>query len=280
MGLTFTPEFDFYRPLGFLAGGWRPEAVFHVPGTVAKTSPTSFRHLVTFAERFQKVVEDQKQTNSCTANAMIGLMEYMFRMEKGFWEEFSRPFSYWTGRSYRGMQNQDSGAIIGDVLQAAGEFGVCLDPVWQFDEALINTRPNELAFRQAKRYRLVNPRRIPRQSVEEVLSGGGDPAKARPVVGGFIVHQDKFFGPQVRQTGEIFVPGPGSSFAGWHALLIAGYDSDTIEGPNSWGPGWASNSVCGHAGWYRMDKQYLLDPRFSMDFCTGDFVEVPEGVTQ
>lgn len=278
MGLTFVPEFDFARPLGFIAGGWRPDAKFHVPGSVASSAPTSFRHLSLFPERFQKATEDQRQTNSCTSNALVSFYEYMFRKQKGFWEDFSRPFPYYTGRSYRGMQHTDGGAIIGDVFQAAGEFGVPLDPVWQFDEALINTRPSELAYQQAKRYRLVNPRRIPREAVLEVISGGGDPEKAKPVVAGFIVHQDRFFGPQVRQNGEIWLPSPSSSYGGWHALLVAGYDTDWIEGPNSWGPTWASNSVCGRPGWYRMDMGYLKDPRYSMDFCTGDLVEVPEGV--
>jgi hypothetical protein len=278
MALTFVPEYDFYRPLGHLAGGWRVEHQVFVPGSIARVAPPEFRHLALFPERFQRATEDQLQTNSCTANAVIALQEYLFQMQKGFWQDFSRPFTYWTGRSYRGMQNNDGGAIIGDVIQATGEFGICTDPIWQFDPALINTKPSEAAFRQAKRYKMVNPRRIPREAVLEVLSGGGDPDKARPVVGGFIVHQREFFGPTVLQTGEIVLPTSSSSYGGWHAMLIAGYSTDWIEGPNSWGSNWASQSVTGHAGWYRMDIGYLRSQQYSMDFCTGDLVEVPEGV--
>jgi hypothetical protein len=280
VSLQFVPEYDFHRPLGFLAGGWEPRNEFHVAGSVATSVPPSFRHLTMFPDRFQKATEDQEQTNSCTGNALVSLHEYFFKKQKGFWEDFSRLFPYFNGRAYRGWQNQDGGAVIGDVFRAAAEFGICMNPVHQFDSRMVNQRPSQLAYQQAKRYRLVNARRIARESVLEVLSGGGDPEKAKPVVGGFIVHQDRFFGPKVRQTGEILLPSSSSSYAGWHALLIAGYDTDWLEGPNSWGSTWASNSVCGRPGWYRIDKGYLLDPRYSSDFCTGDFVEVPEGVVQ
>lgn len=293
MPLTFVPEYDFSRPMGFVQSSIRPHDEFFIAGSFG-SAPKQARQLDWFPYAFQKATEDQRQTSSCTGNAAIALMEFLDSVKQaGFLlgeliEEFlakidrvnfSRLFPYYFAREKRGWQNSDGGAVISDIFEVLGKMGCPLEPYWMFKESLLFTRPDSRAIAQAARHLLVNPRRVPRESVFEVISGGGDHTKARPVVCGVQVYQHRFFAPDVQKTGWIDMPSKTSDYAGGHALLFTGYDigtEDWVEGPNSWGQNWASQSVVGRAGWFRMNAQYLRDPRMSDDFWTGDYVRVKE----
>ena len=291
MPVTFVPEYEFSRPMGHIPSAVTPHDQFFAVGSFGG-APKRARLLEWFPYAFQKATEDQRQTSTCTGNAAVALQEFLDAVQQVDWAlgdltpekenevdwaNFSRLFPYYFARELRGWQNSDSGAVITDVFNVLGTKGNCLEPFWMFKESLLFTRPDAKAITQAARHLLINPRRVPREAVFEVLSGGGDPKKARPIVGGFQVYQHRFFAPDVTRTGWIDVPMKTTDYAGGHALLLGGYDigsEDWIEGPNSWGSNWASQSVTGHAGWYRMNAQYIRDPKLSDDFWTGDGLRV------
>lgn len=296
MPLTFVPEYEFSRPMGFVPSSRRPHDAEFAVGSLG-AAPRRCRLLELFPYAFQFATEDQRQTSTCTGNAVVELAEFLDAIEqaKGAdgiaigslkpdveaaldWTNFSRMFPYYFGREKRGWQTVDAGAVIADVFEAAGSKGICLEPWWMFKEANVNVRPDARAIAQAARHLLVNPRRVAREAVREVLSGGGDATKARPIVCGVQVYQHRFFSPEVQKTGWIDLPSKTTDYAGGHALLFAGYDDqeDWTEGPNSWGKGWAFQSVCGRPGWFRMHMQYLRDPKLSSDFWTGDYIRTKE----
>lgn len=275
MGLTFVPEYEFARPTGFMPGLRRPEDSLFVP-RVGAAYPRVYRQVVEHANHFQRKVEDQRQTSSCTWNALGVLKEYLHFKKKKEWADFSRLFGYYFSRARRGWENTDSGALISDCFEVAATMGSPLEPFWMFKENLLYVRPDARAVQQAKRNRLIGIKRVAREDIFNVLSGGGDPEKARPVVGGFIVYQHRFFASEVVRTGWIDAPARTTDYAGWHAMAITGYnvDEDWIEGPQSWGEDWATQPVVGRTGWYRMSGQYLRSQNFSMDFWTAEDVEV------
>lgn len=275
MGLTFVPEYEFVRPTGFIPSLRNPDDKVFRAGLFG-TVPQRFRQLEEFPDFFQNSTEDQRQTSSCTWNAIAVLYEFLHAMQTGSWANFSRMFGYYHSRKKRGWQNSDSGAIISDCFEVAATKGTCLEAVWMFKESLLFTEPSVSAVNQAARHRLIKIERVASEDIYEVLSGNGDPSKARPVVGAFIVHQHRFFAPDVVKSGWIDMPSKTSDYAGWHAMAIAGFDKTEgwIEGPQSWGDDWASQSITGRKGWYRMNAAYLAEPKYSMDFWTAHELEM------
>jgi C1A family cysteine protease/RNA polymerase subunit RPABC4/transcription elongation factor Spt4 len=179
-------------------------------------------------------VEDQKRTNSCAFNAIVGALEYQqVRMGARF-INLSRLFIYYNARKIAEREGEDCGTQMPLAMAATLGFGACDETVWPFDEAAVLTRPNAQAYRDAQLHEAISFARVtPGGGVQAALAAGF------PVVFGTFV-PDRFY-QEAAQTGVM--PQPAEQIeqpAGGHAMLIVGYDNPAKQWivRNSWSDRW------------------------------------------
>ncbi|WP_419808615.1 C1 family peptidase [Sphingomonas sp.] len=183
-------------------------------------------------------VEDQRQTNSCVANAIVGALELHQRKAGMAPVDMSRLFLYWNARSITKNEANDNGSFIHHGMAAVLAFGVCEERMWPFEEAMVRAQPTDACFKNATSYEAIQFARTPR----------GEPAMAAlaqglPVAFGIVLPSECY---QVAgQTGT--VPNPETiqvnSAPSGHAMLIVGYDLEekVYIVRNSWGAGYGQN---------------------------------------
>ena len=236
--------------------------------TAPAALPTSF-NLGDQSEHPLPPVEDQGQTNSCTAQAAAVLVEYLYRWATGTYDHFSRLFIYYNARKLLGWTG-DNGAYIRTTFKAMRLFGVPPEPEWPFDPALLENQPQPYHYSYASNFKTMSYAR---------LDGYGDPpAKTLerlkqtiyagfPVEFGFPVYSSI----QNMQNFVIPVPLNTDKLVGGHAILAVGYD-DTVEYvddqgakqkgaiciQNSWGISWGDHGYGFLPYWY-ITQGYALD---------------------
>lgn len=192
------------------------------------------------------VIEYQGSVGSCTANAAVGALEYIFRdrlTKKFLWffksfQELSRLFVYWNTRDLEGTTDFDSGASIRETIKALAKFGTCYEKHWPYDESAWSKKPTEKCYKEALKFELTGYYRV--NNLLEVLNAL---AQRHPVEFGSTLH--KSF-ESVRGDGMVPVPKAGEITIGGHAMLAVGYDLDRkyILVRNSWGTGWGLGGYC------------------------------------
>ena len=70
-------------------------------------------------------VEDQGQLGSCTANALVGNLEFLEMKAGHSVTNLSRLFVYYNERAMEGTINDDAGAMIRDGVKSLVKLGVC-----------------------------------------------------------------------------------------------------------------------------------------------------------
>jgi Cysteine protease len=70
-------------------------------------------------------VEDQGQLGSCTANALVGNLEFLQKKAGHRVSNLSRLFVYYNERAMEGTINDDAGAMIRDGVKTLVKLGVC-----------------------------------------------------------------------------------------------------------------------------------------------------------
>ena len=70
-------------------------------------------------------VEDQGQLGSCTANALVGNLEFLKKKAGHRVTNLSRLFVYYNERAMEGTINDDAGAMIRDGVKSLVKLGVC-----------------------------------------------------------------------------------------------------------------------------------------------------------
>ena len=269
-----TPELPPLEPghMRIARYGWKPDLpdhrdlMFAVPHAVATKLPAK----VDLRSKCPKVVYDQGQIGSCTANAIAGAIEFD-QIKQGVTEWTpSRLFIYYNERVMEGTNpSVDSGAQIRDGIKSVATQGVCKeDPTWPYSDQ--NTNPNpcpnckyaqkpsaaayaEAAQNKIKIYQRLNSSVL--NTLKGCLAGG------YPFVFGFTVYES-FESQQVAQTGIVPMPGPSEKVVGGHAVLAVGYDDSTHQFivRNSWGKGW------GIKGYFMMPYAYLINGQLADDF--------------
>lgn len=180
-------------------------------------------------------VEDQGQTNSCVANAIVGALELHQRKAGMPPVDLSRLFLYYNARSLGKKEAEDCGSYIHHGMAAVLAFGVCEERMWPFEKAMVTAAPTEACFKNANSYEAIQFARTPR----------GEPAMAAlaqglPVAFGIVLPTECY--RVAAQTGT--VPNPDTiqvtSAPSGHAMLMVGYDMDekVYFVRNSWGPGY------------------------------------------
>lgn len=203
-------------------------------------------------------VEDQGQLGSCTANAIVGILEYLEKRHDMTPTNLSRLYLYYREREIEDSVEDDAGAFIRDGIKVAVE-GVPAETVWPYKIEKFAVRPSQQAFDRAAKHKVTRYERIQNPSsltvLKTVLSSGS------PFVFGFTVY-DSFESFEVSQTGMMPMPSPGEAVLGGHAVVAAGYDDATqrILVRNSWGEGW------GEIGYFWMPYDYIVNEDLCDDF--------------
>lgn len=167
---------------------------------------------------FCSPIEDQEQTNSCTANAVVGALEYHQRRSGLPLTDLSRLFTYYNARQLANTEEVDCGSQIHHAMASVLAHGVCDERIWPFMPHLCTVRPSAQAYADATRHQAIQYGRAPLGDATMSAVAAGI-----PVVFGTRI--PSAFYQIAQQTGAMPMPGPiRQASAGGHAMLIVGYD--------------------------------------------------------
>jgi len=191
-------------------------------------------------------VEDQGTIGSCTANAVLGAVEYLIRRSTGQVIDLSRLFVYYNARRMSDREEVDSGTSMPHAMAAYMAHGACLEDQWSYDHARWNLKPPKQIYTQALMFTHHNMGalqfgRVPPNDMRKALLAAG-----LPIVFAMGV-PDQLMMKTGAQTGYMPAPenGKWEEPNGAHAMLIVGFDDSKRAWivRNSWGTGWG---VQGH----------------------------------
>ena len=209
-------------------------------------------------------VEDQGQLGSCTANALVGALEFLELKDGAQFSDLSRLFVYYNERVIEGTVDQDSGAFLRDGIKSLAKQGVCTEPEWPYKISRFTKKPSRACYRTAKKHQILSYHRI--TTVDEMRNCL---AEGFPFVFGFTVY-DAFESAAVAKSGVLNMPGPKEKVLGGHAVMAVGYDNAgrRFVIRNSWGSDW------GQKGYFTMPYDYLSpDNNLADDFWTVRILE-------
>jgi C1A family cysteine protease len=204
-------------------------------------------------------IEDQGQLGSCTANALVGALEYLEKKDKiQRFVNLSRLFVYYNERVIEGSVNSDAGAMLRDGIKTLAKQGVCSETNWPYNIANFTKKPPKGCYQEAQKYQILSYARI--ITLDEMRA---TLAEGFPFVFGFSVYES-FETPQVAKSGVVNLPEAGERQLGGHAVLAVGYDdaNQRFTVRNSWGTGW------GMKGYFTLPYAYLANRGLSDDFWT------------
>ncbi len=213
-------------------------------------------------------IEDQGRLGSCTAQAVVGAMEYM--MLRGTEERHvdgSRLFVYKVTRKLLGLTG-DTGAYLRTTMQAIATFGMPPEEFHPYDIKRFEEEPTPFLYSFGHAYQAIDYTRLdPKHKSREVALENVKYAIAAgyPVVLGFSVYSSLSNAP------DIPFPTRGDRLRGGHAVMAVGYD-DGHEIPsgetvpsllirNSWGRSW------GDRGYGYLPYRYVTEG-LAQDFWT------------
>ncbi len=191
-------------------------------------------------------VEDQGTIGSCSANAILGAVEYFIRRSSGEVVDLSRLFLYYNSRRMCDLEAVDSGATMEHAMAAYMAHGAVLEETWPYDHARWNMKPPEHLYAESlalSHYGMgaLQFGRVEPNNIRKALLAAG-----YPVIFGMGV-PDHLMMQVGAQTGYMPAPenGKWEDPSGGHAMLIVGFDDAKRAWivRNSWGTKWG---VQGH----------------------------------
>ena len=194
-------------------------------------------------------IENQGALGSCTANALVGALEFLEIKDGSTFVDLSRLFVYYNERAIEGTVNEDSGAFLRDGIKSLAKQGVCPEADWPYRIKDFTKKPNTKCYAEATEHQITSYHRI--NTVEEMRACL---AEGYAFVFGFTVYS-AFESPEVARTGVVNLPGPQERVMGGHAVMGVGYDDaeNRFLIRNSWDTDW------GMKGYFTMPYDYL-DP--------------------
>ena len=203
-------------------------------------------------------VYDQGNIGSCTANALVSVVEYLEHQAGGTFTSLSRLFLYWQERFKEGDVADDNGAQICDGVSVLANLGCASESLDPYVVTAYTKAPTVAAVADAAQHRIAAYAQVQPDpgSVMQCLASG------YPVVFGFTVY-DSFESDTVAKTGIMPMPNTATeNNLGGHAVAFYGYDKikRLFLVRNSWGPDW------GQGGYFWMPFDYIANPQLSSDY--------------
>ena len=205
--------------------------------------------------QFCPPVEDQGNLGSCTANALVGILEFLELKDKLLLVDLSRLFIYYNERVIEHTVDSDSGATLRDGMKSLVKLGVCPELDWKYIISKFAVRPSAKSFHDAAQHRVVSYHRI--LTLDEMKNCL---AQGFPFVFGFTVYES-FESSKVAKTGVVDMPKPDEAVIGGHAVVAVGFDDlkKRFIVRNSWGENW------GMKGYFTIPYKYLTNQNLASD---------------
>jgi len=223
----------------FKLGGYRPEKQ---NSKDKKYSASRDRQLPPNVDlrSYMTPVENQGNSNSCTANAMAGAYEYLTNRILGQSADVSRLFIYYNARELDGDCSQDQGTYLKSCVKVLRKQGACSENTWSFNLDQILEQPPKQAYAEAANFRVEDAARveIDLHTMQSCLAEGYPFAFGLQLFSSF---------QQAGSTGLVPMPDPDNEkHDGGHAMLCVGYsDVDQVFiVRNSWGTDWGEQGYC------------------------------------
>lgn len=187
-------------------------------------------------------VEDQGPIGSCTANAVVGALEFLQRRDGLSHVDLSRLFVYFNARQLGECTDVDAGTCLSHVLAGVLAHGACEERLWPNAPDKVTEKPTPPCYENARQH----------QAIEFAMTPLGEPVmqaltRGLPVV--FTTFMPRSYYDAAGATGTAPPPEAvtGEVDVG-HCMLIVGYDLATEEwiARNSWGETW------GEGGYFRI----------------------------
>jgi len=205
-------------------------------------------------------VEAQGNLGSCTAQALVGALEFLelraLGNQSARFRDLSRLFVYYNERLAIGTVLEDSGAMLRTGIKVLKSRGVCREALWPYDIRLFSVEPLKPCYTEAACHQVTAYQRLSTLAEMKACLAMG-----LPFVFGFAVYEH-VMSAAVERTGKIRMPRPGEAMVGGHAVMAVGYRDRTrsLLFRNSWGSDW------GQAGYGELPYAYLAERNLTDDF--------------
>ena len=202
-------------------------------------------------------VYNQHKLNSCSANALAGVVWYEMLRNDPQATSPSRLFIYYNERARERKVSGNVPVSLRDGYKTLSTQGVCPEEMWPYVYARFTDKPRAHCYHVAKSQRVSAYARIHRsvESMRAVLASG------HPFTVGISVHES-FEENRMKHTGRGYLPKRGERLLGGHAVAVVGYhdESQRFLLRNSWGKKW------GLEGYFTLPYDYLLHEALAWDF--------------
>lgn len=241
-------------------GGWKRDLPDHRDYTYSFGLGGLFLPASADVSYLTRDIDDQGALGSCTAHASTAAMEFLYGKFQlkigGLTPNFSRLFVYYSSRVLieKVAPEDDSGAMLRDVMKALQKFGACLEELWPYEPQRFSIVPPAQVFKAAGDHQVITYYRLPNlRNIKKSIYEG------YPVVGGFSV-PESIDSSDTQSSGIVHVPGPNERFVGGHAVLFTGYDDQRqlIKFKNSWGLVWGDRGF-GYLPYAFFEKNLAAD---------------------
>ncbi len=161
-------------------------------------------------------VEDQGQLGSCTANALVGNLEFLQKKAGHRVSNLSRLLVSPTNARWKG-RSMTTRRMIRDGVKTLVKLGVCSERKWPYKIAKFTNKPPDACYKEASDHQVTSYHRIiSLHQMRQCLAEG------YPFVFGFSVYEafesDAVAGWQLNR------PEPSERQLGGHAVMAVGYD--------------------------------------------------------
>lgn len=194
-------------------------------------------------------------SGNCTANGLVGALEFIENKNKDKFIDLSRLFVYYNERVIEGTTKSDSGAYIRDGIKALANQGVCPEKDWPYNISQFTKKPSTVCYTEALQHTITTYARVlTLNDMKTALASG------YPFVFGITVYSS-FESATATKTGNIPMPKPKESVLGGHCMLCVGYDDSkqVFIFRNSWSSSW------GNKGYGTIPYAYLTNTNLASD---------------